>query len=431
MVSRNVRGFFSSFWLTFLAVMIVNQILLFAIFHIITIRPSAHDLTQMFGVTLEVAKYIDQHDPENGLIKLQNQFKDYPSIEISKKSYVVSDIPWSLFGLKMLRNSIVNSYSEKIDVGFFVGPDGKKSLIFQTKQAPFISLRVVFNASTLAEQYLKYSFGLVLLISLWAAYWISSRIVEPLNRLSDSALKIATTTTTTTGAEPIDLELFPLPEIKKLASTYNVMRETIDQNIKDREALLSSVTHDIRTPLSRMRLALDLNKDINPSFKDEFLDDIKEMNTIIQQFNELAKLNLEIEEPWKLVDLNELIKTIQLKYQRAHVDLKTNLCPELRKLNVKYLSITRLLYNLIDNAYRHGNSDVTISTYQNHREIMISVSNPLPDASLGYESYEDPIFNHKTGLGLKIINRLADVHNATITQSTLYGVREYRLIFME
>ena len=61
---------------------------------------------------------------------------------------------------------------------------------------------------------------------------------------------------------------------------------------------------------------------------------------------------------------------------------------------------------------------------------MISVSNPVSSEVQEHDAYQDPIFNHKTGLGLKIINRLVDVHNATITQSTVYGVREYRLVFL-
>lgn len=406
--------------------MIINQILLFAIFHFITVRPSAKDLTQMFGASVVMARSLDQQDPEHGLELIQSQLKNYPSIEVQKKQYEMTDLPWYFFGLKTLKNSIALNYSNDLDVGFVKRADGVNTLVVQTVQKPVISLRISFGSTTLAEQYLEYSLGLVLLICLWAAYWISSRIVHPLESLSVAAIKLSSSS----SSSSIDLTQYQLPEIKKLATTMNEMQLKIDNNIREREALLSSVTHDIRTPLSRMRIALELDKHSNSEFKSELLEDINEMNTIIQQFNELAKLNIEINEPWFQVDLNELIKEIQNKYKRANINLNTNLCPDLRYLKVKPLSITRLLYNLIDNAYRHGNSDVTVSTFQNHREVMISVSNPVSDEIQDHDTYEDPIFNHKTGLGLKIIKRLVDVHNATITQSTVYGVREYRLIFL-
>ena len=420
-----LRSYFNSFWLSFFVIMIINQILLFAIFHFITVRPSAKDLTQMFGASVSMARYLDQQDPEHGLEVLQSQLKNYPSIEIQKKQYELIDLPWYFFGLRTLKNSILQNYSNDLEVGFVKNSDGVNSLVVQTEQKPVISLRISFGSSTLAEQYFKYSLVLVLLLCLWAAYWISSRIVHPLESLSGAAIKLSSSS----SSSSIDLTQYQLPEIKKLATTLNEMQQKIDNNIREREALLSSVTHDIRTPLSRMRIALELDKHSNSEFKSELLEDINEMNTIIQQFNELAKLNIEINEPWFQVDLNELIKEIQNKYKRANINLNTNLCPDLRYLKVKPLSITRLLYNLIDNAYRHGNSDVTVSTYQNHREIMISVSNPISDQRQDHDTYEDPIFNHKTGLGLKIINRLVDVHNATITQSTVYGVCEYRIIF--
>ena len=423
---KKFRSYFNSFWLTFFLVMIINQLLLFVIFHLVSVRPTAKDLTQIFGASLEMARYFDEQDPLHGLDNLRSHLKNYPAIEIEKKIVEPEKIPWSLFGIRMLKNAVLQNYAGVLDVGYMKKPNGSNTLVFQNTQEPIISLRVSFGTTTIAEQYLQYALVLVLIISVWAAYWISSRIVRPLESLSASAIRLGGSN----GSSSIDLNQFSVPEIRKLANTLNEMQEKIDSNIREREALLSGVTHDIRTPLSRMRIALELNNHAECEFKDELLEDINEMNTIIQQFNELAKLNVEIAEPWQMININELIREIQLKYSRAKVELTLNLCPDLRYLKLKPLSITRLLYNLIDNAYRHGNSDVTISTYQNHREVMISVSNPVSADIQEHDTYQDPIFNHKTGLGLKIINRLVDVHNATITQSTVYGVREYRLVFL-
>lgn len=423
---KRFRSYFSSFWLTFFTVMIINQLLLFGIFHLITVRPTAKDLTQIFGASLEMARYIDQQDPVHGLENIRGLLKNYPAIEIENKPFQSENMPWPLFGIRMLRNAVLQNYAGIVDAGYKKKPDGSNTLVFQTAQEPFVNVSVSFGTTTIAQQYLQYAVALILAISLWAAYWISSRIVRPLESLAAAAKRLSSSS----SSSSIDLKNYSAPEIKKLAKTLNEMQEKIDNNIREREALLASVTHDIRTPLSRMRIALELDKQSHSEFKNELLEDINEMNTIIQQFNELAKLNIEVNEPWALVNFNDLIQVVQAKYKRANILLNTNLCAELRPINVKPLSITRLLYNLIDNAYRHGNSDVTISTYQNYREVMISVSNPVSSKVQEHDTYQDPIFNHKTGLGLKIINRLVDVHNATITQSTVYGVREYRLVFL-
>jgi hypothetical protein len=81
------RTYFSSFWLTFLLTLIVNQLLLFAIFHFVLIRPVANDLSQIFGVTIEAAKLINANDPQNGLNQLQNLTSAYPSITISNNNH--------------------------------------------------------------------------------------------------------------------------------------------------------------------------------------------------------------------------------------------------------------------------------------------------------------------------------------------------------
>jgi signal transduction histidine kinase len=417
------RTYFSSFWLTFLLTLIVNQLLLFAIFHFVLIRPVANDLSQVFGVTIEAAKLINANDPKNGLTQLQNLTSAYPSITISNNNHDLVNIPWRFFGLKMMGKSLISMNKQKIEVGFI--PKYNNKLIIKTTEQPVISMVISFEGGMVAQKYLEYSFLLVILISICASYWISARILEPLDSLSKSAIML----TKIDKFNSIKIDKASLPEIKQLANTLNNMRKIIDSTIKERESLLAGVTHDLRTPLSRIRIAVELETFNTPSFKDELLEDIYEMNHIIQQFNELARLEIEVKEQWEVSNLNSLILDIDRKYKRANININLNLCENLRDLMLKPLSITRLLYNLIDNGCRFGNGNVTVSTFQNEKEIIIVVSNPI-DKDTNLSNYKtDPIFTHNTGLGLRLVQKFSEQHNAKLIEIKTQDTREYRVIF--
>jgi signal transduction histidine kinase len=417
------RTYFSSFWLTFLLTLIVNQLLLFAIFHFVLIRPVANDLSQVFGVTIEAAKLINANDPKNGLTQLQNLTSAYPSITISNNNHDLVNIPWRFFGLKMMGKSLSSMNKQKIEVGFI--PKYNNKLIIKTTEQPVISMVISFEGGMVAQKYLEYSFLLVILISICASYWISARILEPLDSLSKSAIML----TKIDKFNSIKIDKASLPEIKQLANTLNNMRKIIDSTIKERESLLAGVTHDLRTPLSRIRIAVELETFNTPSFKDELLEDIYEMNHIIQQFNELARLEIEVKEQWEVSNLNSLILDIDRKYKRANININLNLCENLRDLMLKPLSITRLLYNLIDNGCRFGNGNVTVSTFQNEKEIIIVVSNPI-DKDTNLSNYKtDPIFTHNTGLGLRLVQKFSEQHNAKLIEIKTQDTREYRVIF--
>jgi two-component system osmolarity sensor histidine kinase EnvZ len=284
---------------------------------------------------------------------------------------------------------------------------------------------ISFEGGMVAQKYLEYSFLLVILISICASYWISARILEPLDSLSNSAIMLKKID----KFNSIKIDKASLPEIKQLANTLNTMRKIIDSTIKERESLLAGVTHDLRTPLSRIRIAVELETFNTQSFKDELLEDIYEMNHIIQQFNELARLEIEVKEQWELFNLNQLILDIDRKYKRANININLNLCENLTNLMLKPLSITRLLYNLIDNGCRFGNGNVTVSTFQNEKEIIIVVSNPI-DKDIILSNYKtDPIFTHNTGLGLRLVQKFSEQHNAKLIEIKTQDTREYRVIF--
>ena len=181
-----------------------------------------------------------------------------------------------------------------------------------------------------------------------------------------------------------------------------------------------------------MRIAIELEGDKNSKFTGGLRDDVIEMGAVMEQFIELSRLNLEVDEPWQTGDLNALVQNLSAKYQRARIALSLNLAEGLPPIRHKPLALMRLLYNLVDNAYRHGNGSVTIQTCRTGDKVVLTVNNPVSgeNEETGLmRALHDPSSGKTAGLGLSIVRRFAEVHAAELHEITVDGVREYRLVF--
>lgn len=293
---------------------------------------------------------------------------------------------------------------------------------------PKNNLKIWQGQNLFAFQYILWVISIIFLVSAVSAYWIAGKITRPLSDLSEQANKLAL------GKELHRIEVGEnsAPEIQTLVSALNSMRSSLDKVLSDREQILASVTHDVRTPLSRLNIALDLM--VNQGSKDvEFMkSDVAEMSNILEQFVESSKLEIEAGEPWQIGNINTFVREVRNKYLRAHVAITLQTTSE--KINILYkpLALTRLLYNLIDNAYRYGTGDIDIQVDANEKNVWVQISNPinvdLPDTTV-FRVTPQQEGRKLAGLGLKIAKQFADVHEAELSESTIDGVKTYTIRF--
>ncbi|HQN65660.1 MAG TPA: ATP-binding protein [Methylophilus sp.] len=258
--------------------------------------------------------------------------------------------------------------------------------------------------------------AVVALLSLVGAYIIASRINRPLNMLAQAANKIRN------GEPAPKLPESSVEELREVNQTFNDMAESLARLDSERTLLLAGVSHDIRTPLARLRLAVELLPDEScESMKSGMIEDITDMDNIIHQFLDFVR---GVEgEPTRMMDVNDILKALAERHARAGREIKLKLTSTYL-IPVRPLAMQRLLDNLVNNAYNYAKGKVEVVSKITANKIIISVLDngpgiPPEHAERLLRPFErmDSARNKNeggSGLGLAICARIAKLHRGTL-----------------
>lgn len=251
------------------------------------------------------------------------------------------------------------------------------------------------------------------LLSLLGAYLVVRRINRPLYQLAQAAQDIGQ------GKTPLLAETGP-EEIRRVCRAFNQMARDVQQLDSDRNLLLAGVSHDLRTPLARLRLAIELLENTgDPALRHDMIQDIETMDEIISQF--LAYVRQGVDEAAAPSDLNRLLQELSERFNAPGQDITLHLAP-LPLLPFKPLAMQRLFSNLLSNAVLHGNSDIEVHTQALPDRIVVKVLDRgpgIPEAERQrmlqpFMQMASARRDKGAGLGLAIVDRIARLHNGSI-----------------
>ncbi|MCW8922976.1 MAG: ATP-binding protein [Gammaproteobacteria bacterium] len=242
-------------------------------------------------------------------------------------------------------------------------------------------------------------------------------LTTPLERLSENALRVGS------GEEP---ELIPETgpeEMITLAKSFNKMAVQVKELLSNRTTLLAGISHDLRTPLTRIQLAIEmLPDDADPVLVDGVQNDVNQMNCLIGQFLELSK-TLEKGEQ-QTIDINKALDDLVNCAKRSGANIQWHPGGQCRVVN-NPMALQRIIVNLLENAIRYGSGhpvEITYSCNDDFAEIKIMDRGPgIPDNEI--ESVFRPFYrleqsrnkeNGGTGLGLSIALQLAEINEIKI-----------------
>lgn len=268
--------------------------------------------------------------------------------------------------------------------------------------------------------------GLLLMLAaigslvLLAAGLFARSLTRPLRRLADAAPGIV-------AGEPPPALRFASEEILELQRALADAAERTHAAARDRELMLAGISHDMRTPLARLRYALALDDHgADPAMRAGMDRDIDELDGIIGQFIDYVRDGRD--EPQDTVDLNAMLLALADDEARQGRAWRLVL-PDVATLRGRPLALRRGLANLFDNAARHGAAPFEAELVADGDDWRVTVRDRgpgVPDTALGalgrpFHRVDRARSTSGSGLGLASVARVAALHGGGLQLSNRAG----------
>ena len=249
----------------------------------------------------------------------------------------------------------------------------------------------------------------VVMLTLIAARWVT----RPLNVLADAAEELGK-----------DIDRPPLPEtgpeeVSRAARAFNTMQSRLARYIRDRTRVLAAMSHDLKTPITRLRLRTELLDD--GELKTKFSQDLEEMESMVGAALDFMR-GLETGERAQPLDVTALLESLQADAQETggQVTIEGGAS---KPYVGRAQALKRCLRNIVDNAVKYGKS-AAVLVEDSPERLLIRVRDRgpgIPEQEL--ERVFEPFYRVEgsrgrgtggTGLGLSIARNIAQLHGGTL-----------------
>jgi two-component system osmolarity sensor histidine kinase EnvZ len=250
-------------------------------------------------------------------------------------------------------------------------------------------------------------------LALVAALFVVGRLNRPLRALARNADAIGA------GKVPEPVTEMGPEEVRSVAIAFNHMQEGLLRNERERATFLAGVSHDLRTPIARLRLAMEMLP-MDTKTRSEIEGDIDDLNAVIDQFMDFARG--ESSEPTTPTDLNGVVKAAAERAQRMGATVQCVLETH-ATIPLKPKAARRLVDNLLDNARKHGGGMIDVTVRRDTLATVLSIADRGPGIPVAdTERLKQPFTRLDNarggpagaGLGLAIAERIARLHGTTL-----------------
>ncbi|MDJ1407280.1 MAG: ATP-binding protein [Candidatus Midichloria sp.] len=241
--------------------------------------------------------------------------------------------------------------------------------------------------------------------------------VRSILKLTEAANKFGS------GQKVVEFRPTGAHEIRTAGFALIKMKKRLERNIQNRSEVLTHISHDLRTPITRMKLKLAMCQNTNLSTSLE--TNLKEMEELLSRYLKFAKG--EGNEESQLADINEIIleRIYNFHDPRISYTSKETNC----RINIKTNAVKRVIDNVINNACKFGKNNVVIELRCSEDLVIITIEDDGPgiEPELHKKVFE-PFFRMNEnkegfGLGLAIVKTIVQAHGGFInlSSSTSYG----------
>lgn len=248
---------------------------------------------------------------------------------------------------------------------------------------------------------------LLLLIFAWLAV---RQVVRPLRQFTRA---VETLEPATNSPQPMN-EHGPL-EVQQTARAFNAMQARIQHYLKERAHILAAISHDLQTPITRMKLRVEMAQEA--ALQDKLMQDLDAMTRLVREGIAYARSTESVQEPGQRLDLNAFLDTLVCDYTDTGHPVTYRAPGMPMPLTTFPQALRRVVTNLVDNALKYGESAQLTLRQVDDRWLSIDIEDNgpgIPDHELDavlqpFYRLESSRNRHTggTGLGLAIASQLA------------------------
>jgi two-component system osmolarity sensor histidine kinase EnvZ len=257
--------------------------------------------------------------------------------------------------------------------------------------------------------------SLAAVVALMAATAFVSRLTRPLKRLGIAAKTVGE------GRHPPPLPEDGPEEMVAVATAFNQMTADLQRLDQDRALILAGISHDLRTPLTRLRMGIEMTASDDVT-RDGMVADVEEMDKTIGQFLDFARTDLATTTTKENPQL--MLEDLAEQYRRRGCALTLDLA-DVGSMSLNWPALRRAVSNLIDNAmcYATGSDAISLRLFGDKSAIVVEVGDRGPGIPSGeidrllrpFTRLESARSNPSgAGLGLAIVDRIARQHSGKL-----------------
>lgn len=418
------------FWRTFLLLSLLvtaSMASWFISFKLVERKPRAQQLSNQIVSVVAITRAALTHSAQDKRLQLltdlvRNEGIQIYPLEENDRIEAPVDNPFQ----KELRKHILRKLGEQTKFARTVNGEDGFWLSFNIEDDQYwLRLEQERVQTDTSLQYLSW-IAVTLIITLIVAALISRRINAPLSDLSSVARQLAS------GNQPAPLNETGPAEIRQTYASFNQMMHDLARIDADRALILAGISHDLRTPLTRLQLEIEMAP-VDDATREAVQADLRQMDSIIQQFLDYAKPLTS--KDVQAIDLSQLLHSMVKVIERdsskhVHCEILPGVILEGSETELR-----RLLNNLFQNADRYGRNpetqqleiDLHCSYDETHRGVSLTVRDHgvgVADADLRQLlrpfTRVDQARSQASGagLGLAIVDRIVERHGGSIQLSS-------------
>ncbi|BCG62747.1 MAG: two-component system, OmpR family, osmolarity sensor histidine kinase EnvZ [Methyloprofundus sp.] len=423
------QSLFAQITITLLVLLCINVSLAFIALRCLVIDPGAIQFANSIVSQLQLLAIELRHlDAQQASLWIGKNLPDSGYL-IQQSADALSKPPAIRF-YQLLQQQLAAGTHEPVDI--YLSHNGEQSLLLMQQSwmqgywlgIPFQSyLQNIYNLVAIV-------FAIITLLSIIVGYLIAVYLLKPLQELGNLAQGLAQMD----GELPKVSSTGP-KEVRQVSNLITEAATQMRQLGQDRELMLAGVSHDLRTPLARLRIAIEWMQDAE--LRLDMQHDIEEMDAIIAGFIDYTKAGQN--ERAQNVDIADFLQQLVNDFYRQGyaIELLANMDVQIA---IRPVAINRLLSNLLGNAFKHGKAPVQIRAYIQQGQLQIWIEDcgvgiAIEKINALLEPFRQGNIARNTegaGLGLAIAVRIAHLHHAELLiKNKPEGGLQVGLIFSE